>query len=422
MKNAHLLTLFTISAGILHFASPGAHAQEFVPNHLFVANQGAANVTEYDESGNKVRVIATGNSSSPWGVAFGPNGHMFVAVQGGDVVREFDASGTKVNEFGSGFLNTPEGVAFGPNGHIYVASYNGDLVVEFTYAGAFVRNIGTGTTLNGPVAVVVSADGHVWVSACDSSKLYEFAADGKFLQEFTTAGFACPNSMILLPNGNLAASNISDGSIVEFDANGTKITTYGAAASLGNAWGMAFGPDNYIYSADSTAGRVTRLDRTGTVIGSRIGVGDLLDPAGLAFAPFRFEGKLTGNLLAANGAITKINEKVQVSMSPGMQTLMIQLTDGAAAVDLATFFNSTAWVLHGPEIEGSDRKKGEVFNGAQFDGRTLKNGFATAAAQVAWKFITATNFVNITKISANVTRTMPQGMFNGKLTTGKLLK
>lgn len=406
---------------LLISTASNALAQEFVANHLFIASGTQDGVIEYDQAGTKVRIISTGNGSDPWGVAFGPNGHLYTSLRTDDVVREFDAAGNLVSNIGTGNIDFPEGIAFGPNGHLYVCSFATDRVVEFTEAGALVRSIGSGTSLDGPDGVAIAPDGQIWVCAFASGKLYEFNPDGILLREFNPGGLDLCNSICILPNGNIAVGNLATTSFLIFNPNGANVGNI--IPNIGNYFGIAVGPDNNLYVHSSTSGTIKRFTLGGVAAGADIGTAiDLAAGGNIAFAPFRFKATVSGTLFRSGDTSVKITEAAEISYAPGSRTVMLQLVDGASTTDLTSFFGNNNWIMNGFETNQLDRKKGIQFQGAQTDFRTLLNGMVQCMLSIALKIDKVNQFAIITKITGPLTRGNGAGTFNGKVSSGALLK
>jgi hypothetical protein len=400
-----------------------ATAQEFIPNHLFVANFGGNSVVEFNETGTQVRVIPTGNSTKPWGIAFGPNGHMYVTCTSLDAVREFDGAGNIVNTFGQADLDFPEGIALGPNGNVFVASFTTNRVVEFTPGGTKVRSFGAGTTLSGCDTVVIGIDGHIWTTSFNTNEVMEFAQDGTFLRKFgPAAGLGGPNAMVQLPNGHLLVTSVFTSSIFEFDSNGNKVTEFGNAAGVAAGFGITVGPDSNLYVGTAGA-NVVRLTTTGSAVGNAINDAALTGAAGVAFAPFRFTANITGTLSLLNDGTAKAKETATCSYSPGTQTLLVQLVDSpTSSLDLVSIYTNTAMVFHGNEIPPPDPKKPIAFAGTEIGARAIGEGASDTVALITTKLDAPTLFKRVTKIASQIIRTSPVGIANLKITSTKLLK
>ena len=100
------------------------------------------NVTEYDSSGNFVRVFASSNLNDTHALVFGPNGNMFASAFGNTRVHEYDGvTGAFIGTFvgqGNG-LSSAHGMIFHDD-LFYVTSFGSDRVNEHdAVTGAFIR-------------------------------------------------------------------------------------------------------------------------------------------------------------------------------------------------------------------------------------------------------------------------------------------
>lgn len=190
----------------------------------------------------------------PEGIAHLQDGRLALCDTHYHCVRFYSASGRQVGQFGElgtgpGQFTYPVAIAQDAAGFVYVAEYGGnDRVQKFTSGGDFVLafgSFGTGADqLQRPAGLAIHAD-----------RVYVADAVNNRVQVFTTAGAFC---------GSLGRG----------------------AVSLRFPYDIALGPGPSLYVVEYGAGRLTRLDLDGALIGRYGSVGattgQLRTPWGLA--------------------------------------------------------------------------------------------------------------------------------------------
>jgi hypothetical protein len=182
---------------------------------------------------------------------------------------------------------------------------------------------------------------------------------------------------------------------------------------------MAIGPNGKLY-AGNTADQIVTLANNGVATGVVTAAAGLNDPQGIAFAPFRFQGKITGTLAQPGLANKNPNQKVNVSMSPGSGVVMIQIVQNTNnQPDLTDVFGSTSWVFHGFQIDTSANNKIEL-QGSEESTNSVQGGVGSIAVDVTGKTV-GQGYFSIKKGTATVHRASASGILNGKLSTSKLI-
>ena len=190
----------------------------------------------------------------PSGVAMDSKGNLFIADQGNDRVRKVSPDGIITTVAGTGSpndtgLDDPADVAVDRQDNLYVAEYGGDRVVRVDGAGVLTLVAGTGSTgfsgdggpatkadLNGPGGVAVAADGTVYIADLDNARVRRVGPDGVIT---TVAGTGTVGS----------------------DGDGGPATS----AQLTEPSTVAVDDAGAVYIGDGVAGRVRRVDPSGTI-------------------------------------------------------------------------------------------------------------------------------------------------------------
>jgi DNA-binding beta-propeller fold protein YncE len=177
-------------------------------------------------------------------------------------------------------------IAADPQGNIYVihrpTSPDADPVVVLDPQGRMLRSWGKGM-YNTPHGIRVDPAGNVWTIDANLSRVYKFSAQGEKLLEIEVGDIPNPDSQFcgatdvaFSPTGNghvFVSDGYCNGRVLEYDANGRKVTEWGSRGTgpgqFNNAHGIAIGPDRNIYVADRENGRLQWFDLTGRFLGEQ---------------------------------------------------------------------------------------------------------------------------------------------------------
>jgi DNA-binding beta-propeller fold protein YncE len=175
-------------------------------------------------------------------------------------------------------------VAADPQGNIYVihrpTAADADPVVVLDPQGRMLRSWGRGM-YRIPHGIRLDPSGNVWTVDANLSKVFKFTAQGEKLLEIDVGGIPDPNANFCgatdvafsrTGNGHVFVSDgYCNGRVLEYDANGRKVTEWGSRGDgpgqFNNAHGIAVGPDGNIYVADRENGRLQWFDPQGRFLG-----------------------------------------------------------------------------------------------------------------------------------------------------------
>jgi RHS repeat-associated protein len=239
--------------------------------------------------------------SFPRGVAVGPDGSFYIADTNNISVRKVVPDDTITTIAGPTSLGDPEGVAVGPDGSVYIADGSNNRIRRVGPDGIITTVAGNGSNAsNGdgepaiaasigyPQAVAVGPDGSFYISASPYDTIRRVGTDGIITtiagnggNAHTGDGGPATAASLASPVGIAAGY---DGSLYIVEAVGyirrvgpegiiTTVAGNGGAgysgdggpataASIGNPWGIAVGPDGSLYIADS-AFQSSRIRRVG---------------------------------------------------------------------------------------------------------------------------------------------------------------
>jgi hypothetical protein len=120
-------------SGPFGVAAPGGSS-------VYVADTGNNRIIRLDEGGSFHAFGSAGSGngqfSTPWDLAFGPDGELFVVDRGNHRIQRLTAGGTFLSKFGSqgggpGQLQSPEGMTVDAAGNVYVADIGNSRIVRF---------------------------------------------------------------------------------------------------------------------------------------------------------------------------------------------------------------------------------------------------------------------------------------------------
>jgi streptogramin lyase len=399
---------------VLALCAPAAAAPPFAPNALFVADatDGAVHRLAADCSVAE-SYTAGGELAGATDLRFGIDGSLFVAC--GDRIVEIDSNGAALKSYGEAAgLAGIDAFELGPDGHFFVTCAPQDRVVELDAEGVFVREYGTAGQVDDPRGIAIGPTGNVFVASFASDEIYEFAPGGSLVREFgSNAGLNGPGRIAFGPRGYLFVASTLSGRIVAFDGV-TPTATFGSEATLSGDLALAFGPDDRMYVAESGSGDLFSFGDDFAVVAAW--PARSLAPCGLAFAPFRFEGRLDGVIAKPGTAKKKTSESIEIAIWPGSGLVMIKFETDPGTKTLAHATSSAPIVCGGFVIRGDDAAKFRAIEGVQVTSPAPQRGTASVALRARGKLDGLGRFV-AKEIEGTLHRSAGSFVFSGEITT-----
>lgn len=376
-------TLAAALGAVLAIAAGDAAGQEFESGHLLVTGSGSAQIREFDLHGTLVREIAPQNLQNAVATAFGPTGHLFVVHPVTGSILQIDPAGQKISEFGAGAgLSSPRGIAFGPAGRILVTSANPDRVVEFDSKGVHLRDLGTDAGLSSPDSIAVGPSGTYYISSRGNHKIVELDPAGAKIREITDIALVSPASLFFGADGKLNVLSTGTAAMLVFERSGALERSYGLDSGWAAPTAACQGPDGNIYVTDGSQKRIYILKSQGTKIRHIDGAFLTAAPQSITVSPVRFALNITGARTVFGGTQGLYKEKAVLSVFPGSQVAMIQLTDQLKqSRDLASLFGSDVLVFRGSDRFVNAAPVARNFAGHQ--GGRPEDGYASISLQSA---------------------------------------
>lgn len=236
---------------------------------------------------------------APRSVNVGPNDELYVLDNAGRVLV-YDSNNELIRQWKmpESDVGKPEGVCFLKNGQIAVADTHYHRVIFFDEQGNVQKILGEYGVEPGqfiyPVSVVQDPEGNIFVCEFgENNRIQKFTEQGKFLLEFGKVGtnpgeFQRPAGMVW-HNGKIYVADADNNRIQVFSDDGTFLEILGTKTGgipLYYPYDIAIDRANEaLYIVEYGAGRVTKTDLTGEILGrfGKTGMqqGDFLTPWGL---------------------------------------------------------------------------------------------------------------------------------------------
>jgi ABC-type multidrug transport system ATPase subunit/DNA-binding beta-propeller fold protein YncE len=234
------------------------------------------------------RSLAIGNQGEV--IALDTGGRVLVYAPDGSVARQWHMPESK--------NGNPEGVCVLRDGRIVVGDTHYHRVVVFAPDGQSFTTFGKEGQGPGefiyPVAVTKDARENIYVAEYGSNdRVQKFTSDGRFLLAFGGFGtrpgdFQRPSGLVW-HDGKIYAADAFNNRIQVFSDDGKFLKILDSAGqplALRLPYDLKLGPDNDLFVIEYGAGRVTRLDLDGRVLGrygsTGTGIGQFATPWGIA--------------------------------------------------------------------------------------------------------------------------------------------
>lgn len=259
---------------------------------------------------------------------------IYVSNAGSNSIVTIDSAGVG-KLFASAGLSSPEGIAFDTADNLFVANYGSNTIEKFTPNG--VGSVFASTGLDHPFGLAFDRQGNLYVANNANSTIEEFTPAG-IGSLFANTGLSFPRGLAFDAAGNLYAANLSGNTIEKFTPSGTGSVF---ASGLTDPFGLAFGPDGYLYVSQNIS-QITKISPTGvksSIPSSSVFRGIAFDSAGNLFGPVgsnTFLGEFTSGGVASSFSASGLNSPQFISIQiPEPSGFVIAVAGMAAFVVLA---------------------------------------------------------------------------------------
>ena len=202
-------------------------------------------------------------------------------------ILSFDGkTGTLTASLGANMFVLPHGLRIDHDDNIWVTDLALQQVLKLSRDGKVLLRVGTERVagcdsqhFDKPTDVAVAPDGTFYVSdGYGNSRVAKFSQNGQFILDWGKKGrapgeFDLPHSVALDRLGRVYVADRANARIQVFAGDGTFAHEW-KSPGLGRPWGLAFGPDRYLYVVDGgdlkqrppDRGRILKLDLDGNVL------------------------------------------------------------------------------------------------------------------------------------------------------------
>ncbi len=223
-------------------------------------------------------------------IALDTGGRVLVYAPDGSIARQWKMPDNK--------NGNPEGVCVLRDGRVVVGDTHYHRVVIFSPDGQSFTTFGKEGTGDGefiyPVAVAKDAQDNLYIAEYGSNdRVQKFTSDGKFLLSFGSFGtrpgqFQRPSGLVWR-DGKIYAADAFNNRIQIFSDDGKFLKILDSTnepLALQLPYDLKLGPDDKLYAVEYGAGRVTRFDLDGRLLGrfgtNGTGAGQFATPWGIA--------------------------------------------------------------------------------------------------------------------------------------------
>lgn len=233
---------------------------------------GAPAITEYSSG--------ISASSTPYGIASGPDGNLWFTEQTGNRIARITPSGT-VTEFSTGITGAvePIGIASGADGNLWFTEHSANRIGRITPSGT-VTEFSSGITGQAPARITSGPDGNMWYVYDNGNYIGRITPSGA-ITEFPTgiSGIFGGRDVTSGPDGNLWFTyNAGIGRMTPSGA----VTTFTTGVTPGSQPSeITSGHDGNLWFTEYSGNRIGRITTSGTVTEFSSGISGNPQPVGI---------------------------------------------------------------------------------------------------------------------------------------------
>ena len=215
----------------------------------------------------------------PAGVAVNSKGHVYVFHRGKHPLMEFDPSGKFLRSIADDLFVNAHMVRVDAEDNIWTVDVGSHVVLKLSPEGRVLLALGRMRIpgddvghFNQPTDVALDRDGNVYVTdGYGNSRVLKFDKYGNKLLGWGMKGtlpgqFDTPHTIAI--DGDLVYVGDRENARIQiFDTSGRFLRQW----HLGHPFGLALGPNHFLYMCDAIASRILKIDPQGVVVGSFTG-------------------------------------------------------------------------------------------------------------------------------------------------------
>lgn len=216
-------------------------------------------------------VIEGGTSNplkAPLGIAYHRN-TLYVADSENGRIQVFSANGRWRGELGSGEkgLRFPLAVAVGKGGTLYVADSRPGRLVALSPRGRVLTVFKAPPDASRwqPLALAVDAEGNIWVTEATRGRVFVFDPNGDLIRDFADRNLSYPNGIAFGPGDEVYVADSNNGRLLQYTHNGKLVKELGISGGriFSLPRGLAVDEKSRLYLADTLAASMYVLSPDG---------------------------------------------------------------------------------------------------------------------------------------------------------------
>lgn len=236
------------------------------------------------------------------GVAADSRGRYYVYHRGDEAPSLIclNRDGELLDSWGEGVYGRPHMVKCDEDDNVWVVDDGSNTLYLYSPQGKVLRTLGVrdipgcdGEHFDGPTDIAFGINGEFYVSdGYGNRRVAKFDRDLSFLGQWGSEGekegqFVLPHAVTTDPEGLVYVADRTKWRVEIFSPDGDFIKQW---THIGKPFGIVYGHDDHFYVCDGTNARVTKVDRSGKIVGffgvPGDGSGQLSTAHDIAVAPY----------------------------------------------------------------------------------------------------------------------------------------
>ena len=222
---------------------------------IYTADYSDGRIQAFDAQGNFSKLINVGEDHYIQGLAVSGDGKLY-AIYGGEAWIYDPQTGAPLGQFEYADDHYFDSLAIAADGKFVFAS-NGEDILVFNPDGSLSLSIPDSiSTVSGDseldTQIAVDGLGNIYALGSFNNAVFKYSPQGQYLNRFGGDGdgpgkFQAVDAIAVDGHGRVFVSDIWG--VQVFDPDGAYLDRFGSTAEMGVVFGMAFDPQNYLYSA-----------------------------------------------------------------------------------------------------------------------------------------------------------------------------